>query len=307
MPGRPDVNFKGDRMTRLFASLILGAVMALSGALPVLAATSATVNGVPISDLDVSARIKLMQLEGGGSRKAALDSLVTEQLQLQEAKRIGINVSDGDVDSAYQQVARNVKMSTDKLSLVLAQAGVSQATMRARLKAAIAWQRVAQIAVAARVDVSNLELDQKAQAALSPDMAFDYVVKEVLFITGPAGGAANRTGQANQYRKAFKGCDSAVDLSLSYTDVAVRDLGRRHATQLPDALAKEMAKLTVGQITKPRTTEGGVSMFAICQKDAAEDTTFIKSKLRNEQGQAAMKTEAEKYLAELRKKAIITY
>ena len=294
-------------MTRLLAPVLAALMLAFGLALPALAATAATVNGVPISDLDVSARIKLMELEGGGSRKAALEALITEQVQLQEAQRLGITVSEADVDGAYQQVARNVKLGTDKLNALLAERGVSQATMRARLKAAIAWQRVAQVAVMARVEISDLELDKKAEAALSPDMSFDYVVKEVLFLTGPAGGAAARTGQANQYRKAFKGCDTAVDLSLSYTDVAVRDLGRRHATQLPDGLAKEMAKLTVGQITKPRTTEGGVSMLAICQKDAAEDTTFIKNKLRNEQGQAAMKTEAEKYLAELRKKATITY
>ena len=119
--------------------------------------------------------------------------------------------------------------------------------------------------------------------------------------------ASSRTADANRYRNAYKGCDSAVDVSLGFTDAAVRDMGRRHATQLPDALAAELAKLNVGGITKPRVTESGVSMLAICAKEAAKDLTFIKSKLRNEQGSKAMEAEAATYLEELKKKAQIVY
>ncbi len=294
-------------MNRLIAATLLGTVLAFGALMPALAATVVTVNGVPISDLDVDQRSKLMRLEGGGNRKAAVDSLVTEQLQVQEAKRLGIDVTDQQVDDAFQQVARNVKLSTDKLNQLLRQNGVSDATMKARLRAALAWQKIGEVAIKARVEISDLELDQKADAALGVDQSYDYVLKEVLFITGPSGSAANRTGQANKYRSSFKGCDSAVDLSLGYTDAAVRDMGRRHATQLPDALAAELAKLNVGGITKPRVTEAGVSMLAVCSKTAAHDTTFIKNKLRNEVGSAAMKTEAEKYLEEMRKKAQIVY
>ena len=48
-------------------------------------------------------------------------------------------------------------------------------------------------------------------------------------------------------------------------------------------------------------------MLAICEKESARDLTFIKNKLRNEQGNEAMKGEADKYLEELRKKATIVY
>ena len=48
-------------------------------------------------------------------------------------------------------------------------------------------------------------------------------------------------------------------------------------------------------------------MLAICSKTAARDTTFVKSKLRNEAGGEAMKSESQKYLADLRAKARIVY
>ena len=157
-----------------------------------------------------------------------------------------------------------------------------------------------------RVNISDLELDKAASAKLDQSSSYDYILKEVLFITAGKN-ASGRTGEANKYRAAFKGCDTAVQVSLNFTDAAVRDMGRRHATQLPEALAAELAKLNVGGITKPRVTEGGVSMLAICSKSEARDTTFVKNKLRSEQGGEAMKAEAEKFKAELRKKAKIAY
>ena len=87
----------------------------------------------------------------------------------------------------------------------------------------------------------------------------------------------------------------------------VIDVGRRHATQMPEAIAKELAGLNVGGITKPRVVETGVSMLAVCQKAVAEDTTFIKGNLRQEAGNAALKGEVEAYLKGLRDKARIVY
>lgn len=291
-------------MNRLLAATLLGTMLSFGALAPALAATAVTVNGVAIDDKDVAARVQLMKLEGGGSNAKALDALITEQLQLQEASRLGIQITDQQVNDAFQQVARNVKMSTDKLTQLLRANGVSDATMKSRLRAALAWQGVSEVAIKSRVQVSDLQLDQEAQKDLTPDLSYDYVLKEILFIT-TGKNASGRTGEANKYRAAFKGCDSAVDLSLKFTDAAVRDVGRRHATQMPEAQAKELGALNVGGITKPRVTESGVSMLAICSKTQARDTTFIKNKLRSEQGQDAFKAEVTKYLDDLRKKAKI--
>ena len=291
-------------MLRLIAALLIGVTLSIA---PAYAATKVTVNGVPISDIEISQRTKLLSLEGGGgSSKAAMDQLINEQLQLQEAKKFNITITEQQVDDAFQQVSRNVNVSTDKLREILLSRGVSVDTMRARLRAALAWQQLSGIVVQSRVKVSDLDLDKEASAALNTDTSYDYILKEILFIS-TTGNAAARTGQANAYRKAFTGCDSAVQLSLNYTDAAVREMGRRHATQLPDALAKELAGLNVGGITKPRVTEQGVSMLAVCAKNAARDTTFIKNKLRSQQGSEAMKAESEKYLQELKAKAKIVY
>ncbi len=299
------------RFPHRFRAMLVAAVLAataVSGAALVTAtpafaqAIRATVNGIQISDAQVQQRARLLQVEGNrGGANAALQQLITEALQIAEARRIGVNVSSAQIDAAYLDVARNVNMSKERLDQFLAQAGTTPANLRARLEAAIAWNGVVQQLIVPRVQVSELQLDQQAAAQASASQAFDYILKEILFIAPGGQGASARTGQANNYRAAFQGCDSAVELSLRYTDAAVVDVGRRHATQLPDALAQELAALNVGGITRPRVTERGVSMLAVCEKAQANDLTFIREELRREAGQGETEAQAEAYLAELRR------
>jgi peptidyl-prolyl cis-trans isomerase SurA len=290
-------------MVRTLGAFLLGLMIA-GAALPALAAVKVTVNGVSITDIQIAQRLKLFSIEGKSGSKAATEELVDEQVMVQEAKRLGINITDAQVEDALLQVARNINVSRDKLGQMLTQQGVNLDTLKDRLRANLAWNQVVQQAVAQRVQMSDVELDQKAQGELNASNSFDYILKEVIFI---GKGSSARTGQANQYRKSFQGCDNAVQLSLSYTDAAVIDVGRRHATQLPEPIAKELAGLNVGGITKPRVVENGVSMLAVCSKSEAKDTTFIKSTIQEEVGTDELKAEAAKYLKEVKAKMKIVY
>ncbi len=291
---------------RTVSALIVGILLSVAAAMPTLAQSArVTVNGTPITDVQISQRVKLFALEGNrGGSKGATEQLINEAIQLAEAKRLGISVSNAQVDDAFLQIARNLKMSSDKLRQMLQQGGINMDTLKDRLRAAIAWNAVTEQAIMPQVQISDLELDQQAANQIQAYQGFDYILKEVIFV---GQGSSARTGQANSYRRSFAGCDSAVDLSLKFTDAAVIDVGRRHATQMPEAIAKELAGLNVGGITKPRVVESGVSMLAVCEKAQAEDLTFIKSDLRAEAGNDALAGETEKYLAELRKRAKIIY
>lgn len=290
-------------LRRVGRALLLSLALAITSIVPAFAATIVTVNGQPITDVQVDQRLRLFRMEGNnGGRKGALEQLVTEAVQMQEAKRLGIDVSNAEVDQAYLQIARNLKVSQDRLTDMLRQGGVSSETLQDRLRAAIAWNGVTQQAVVPQVQISDLELDQKAASQIADFQKFDYILKEVIFI-----GSGGRSGQANRYRSSFAGCDSAVDLSLAYQDVAVVDVGRRHATQMPEAIAKELAGLNIGGITKPRVVDNGVSMLAVCQKEQAQDLTFLKNDLEAEAGGDAMKQQADEYLKKLRAQAKIIY
>jgi SurA N-terminal domain. len=286
---------------RALGAMFVGFALALMPVVPAMAATVVTVNGEPITDVQVDQRLRLFRMEGNQTgRNGALNQLIDEAVQMQEARRLGITVSNAQVDEALLQIARNMNVSRDRLQQILQQGGVSSNTLQDRVRAAIAWNAVVEAAVAPQVQISELELDQQAAARVSDFQKFDYILKEVTFL-----GGGGRSAQANRYRSSFAGCDTAVELSLAYTDVAVIDVGRRHATQLPEAIAKELAGLNVGSITRPRAVDGGLSMLAICEKVQAEDLTFVKGGLRDEAGGDAVTQEAAAYLARLRSQAKI--
>lgn len=291
---------------RAAGAMIVSAVLLLGAAMPAMAQNvRVTVNGTPITDLQVAQRQKLFALEGNqGGSKGAQEQLITEAIQISEAKRLGITVSNAQIDEAFLQIARNMKVSQEKLQSMLQQGGVGMETLKDRLRAAISWNAITEQAIMPQVQISELQLDQEAANKVQDYQTFDYILKEIIFV---GSGSSGRSGQANTYRSRFSGCDTAVDLSLGFTDAAVIEVGRRHATQLPEAIAKELAGLNVGGITKPRVVETGVSMLAVCEKAQAEDLTFIKGDLRAEAGNSALGGQVEAYLANLRANAKIIY
>ncbi len=297
---------------------ILSFVLALALGFAALAAPSLAdeirvrVNETAITDTQIAQRAQLLRLEGrGSSASARLDmarqELIDELLKLQEAERLGITVADSEVDAAYGRLAQGMRISTDNLNRVLLDNGLNPGVLRDRLKAQLAWNKISSAVIAPRVQFSEQELEQQAAEQLEDSDGYDYILKRILFIIpqGSNVSQSQRTAQANQYRNSFQGCDSAVELSLSYTDAAVIDIGRRHATQLPDAIAQELAALNVGGITQPRVGEDGVSMLAVCSKDAARDLTFVTGQVRQEVGSELLNQEAEAYLENLRSRASI--
>ncbi len=293
------------------AIFALLATLALAGA-AYAATVKIIVNGDPITDYQISQRVLFMErLEQRGNSNAerdrlARDQLITEALQMQEARRLNITVTDAQVDRAYDQVAINVSISTGRLTQLLNAAGVNSDSLKARLRAQIAWQQVVTQVVAPGVQVSELDLDIAA-AAQADEVSYDYILKEILFVipSGSNVSARSRTADANEFRRQFAGCDAAVQLSLAFNDAAVRDLGRRHSTQFPEALADELAGLNVGGITTPRTVENGVQLLAVCSKNEARDLTFIKNQLRADQGNEALQGAADRYLEGLKSQAVI--
>ncbi|MEX0860691.1 MAG: SurA N-terminal domain-containing protein, partial [Cucumibacter sp.] len=220
------------------AALLVWAVLGY----PAEAATvKIVVNGDPITDYQINQRMLFMErLEQRGNSNSqrnelAREQLITEALEIQEAARLGIVIADAEVEGAYEQVATNVSVSVGRLTQLLNAAGVNSETLKDRLRAQIAWQQVVNVAVQPGVQLSELDLDIRA-AEQASDASYDYILKEILFVIpqGSSISARSRTTDANEYRRLFTGCDSAVQLSLSFSDAAVRELGRRHSTQLPE-------------------------------------------------------------------------
>jgi peptidyl-prolyl cis-trans isomerase SurA len=102
----------------------------------------AEVNGEPITASDVERRLKFDELSTHRqpSRREVIAELIAEKRKLYDARLSGIDVTDSDVDTAYANMARRMKLTAEQLTAALAHAGVDAGTLKQRIRADIAWQ-----------------------------------------------------------------------------------------------------------------------------------------------------------------------
>jgi peptidyl-prolyl cis-trans isomerase SurA len=124
----------------LVAALLVAAATGAAQAQDV----AASVDGEPITQLDIDQRGRLLELSSAThkapSRQEVLYDLAKERLMIQEGKRRGIDPSDSDVDSVLAAAAQRFHQSTEQFIQTLTKAGVAPVTYRARLRADLVGQ-----------------------------------------------------------------------------------------------------------------------------------------------------------------------
>jgi peptidyl-prolyl cis-trans isomerase SurA len=107
--------------------------------------TVKVVDGQPITNLDVEHRTKFLQMSKKRlpEQQEVIDSLIGEIRQIAEGRRHGIEISDEDVDHAYEQVAIRMGIDQPKLTQLLFAGGASEDTLKRRLRAQIALKKLA--------------------------------------------------------------------------------------------------------------------------------------------------------------------
>src|SRR5262249_36113954 len=102
------------------------------------------VNGAPITTYDIEQRTKFTTLATHKTpgRQEAIEELIDEKLKVQIGQRYKLEVTDSEVDSAYANMSRRMHMTPEQLTGALSHAGVDSGTLKARIRADIAWQQI---------------------------------------------------------------------------------------------------------------------------------------------------------------------
>jgi hypothetical protein len=98
---------------------------------------AATVNGQPISRLEV---VKQLEKEGG---KSVLDTIVTNNLILQEAKKEKVTASSKEISDQITQITNNLKSQGEDLDTALSQQGMTKQDLNDQVKLQILVQKMA--------------------------------------------------------------------------------------------------------------------------------------------------------------------
>jgi peptidyl-prolyl cis-trans isomerase SurA len=191
----------------------------------------AFVNGQPITTLDVEHRSKFIQLstKKQPTRKEALDSIIDEILEIAEAKRFTIEISDSDVETNYKTVAKRMNIDGKKLTEILTTAGSSDGTLKLRLRAQAAWGALVRGRYKASLEIRDKDVEAQLQTRKSDeknDVGYEYILRPVVFIVprgSPDAAFETRKRDAETLRSRFANCTDGVTLARALNDVAVRD------------------------------------------------------------------------------------
>jgi peptidyl-prolyl cis-trans isomerase SurA len=269
------------------------------------------VNNQAITSVDIARRVAFLRLQrtGGNLGEKAREQLIEEALKLQEAARIRALVSDAQVDASFERFAASNNLSTKQLTQVLNQAGVTPKHFKAFIRVQMSWPRVVS-AIGGGGGLSTQDLVSKMlERGNDKPTTTEYFLQQVVFVV-PANKRSQsvlnaRKREADQLRGRIQGCDSAASMITGLRDVSLRQLGRIMQPQLPPDWKPLIEKAKAGGATTSRITERGVEFIIICSAKTVSDDKAAELVFRSENEETGDSEEAKKYLAELRKRAVI--
>ncbi len=300
-------------------NVLIAIVLAAATTLPTVGHAQqvfALVNGQPITVLDIEHRSKFLQLSTKKvpPRREVLDSLIDEILEVGEAKRFGLDISDGDVDAQYKGVATRMGIDTDKLTQLLVNGGASADTLKRRLRAQIAWTNLIRGRYKASLEIADKDVEAQLLQQQKPEatagVGYEYIMRPVVFIVprgSPDTAYETRKHEAEALRGRFVNCTDGVVFARALPDVAVRDQVSKYSADLPQELRQILDGTEIGHLTPPEQTAEGVQTFAVCAKKETKSETPLMREVRDQMFQQKFGAHAKRYLDNLRRQAMIEY
>ncbi|MBP2150475.1 peptidylprolyl isomerase [Xanthobacter autotrophicus DSM 597] len=298
-----------------FARLLLLAAALLLPALVVGSPARAqqvvvVVNGDPVTSYDVSQRQLLHSIieRKPISAKEALEELIEERIKIQQANRLKLDVDQKDVDRLFASIAERSGRTPEQLSSGFKQQGLGDRTFKQKLLADYVWGQY----VRARSGTVNIR-DADVIAALQKRgetqmVATEYTLMPIVFVVPRnASNHAARLAEANALKSRFTDCDSGEQMAKSMREVVVRPKVTRLSSEVPAQLKQILDKTEVGRLTPPEVAQAGVETFAMCGKREVRGESSQKREIKDELTTSQFTAESKKFMAELRKQALIEY
>lgn len=216
-------------------------------------------------------------------RKQVLDRLILQRIELQQANRDGITISDDQLNAALEDVAKRNNIPFSDLPTVLSQQGIDYTTYREEMRQQLTLGLLRQRDVLQRIVVTPREIDQFLSKQASEPAGAEYNVSHIL-IAVPPNATPEQITQAQQrandvYQRASKGEDFgklAVAYSNSEDALEGGSLGWRQGSELPTFLTSLIMGLKPGQVGAPLRTPTGIHIVKLNQVRTQEKKEIVQ-------------------------------
>jgi peptidyl-prolyl cis-trans isomerase SurA len=255
-------------------------LMAASAAVAQETRIAAIVNDDVVSRSDLANRVQLVvrsssipdtQQNRERASSQVLRALIDEKLQMQEAKRLNVAVSQQEIDDALGRLEQQNKMPKGALDQYLTQIGIPRATLVDQITASLAWGKLVRNRLLQDVTVSDEEVEEAlAHFKENVDVPQNRVIEIFLAIDNPnQEGEVKRVADQliDQIRNGVNFSSVAQQFSQSPTAAVGGDLGWVTLNQLAPAAADAIQKMKPGEMSYPvRTPAGYYILYLVDRK-----------------------------------------
>jgi len=204
-------------------------------------------------------------------RQQVLERLILQEIQVQRAGRLGVQVPDEMLNEALRDVANRNKIPFEQMPGALEAQGVDYTGYREEMRREIMLSMLRQRDVYPRIYVSPRELDQAlerdaGQAGINTEFDVSHIllslpesatVEEMAKVEDLARDIRRRADQGEDFGQL------ALAYSKAQSALERGKLGWRRMSQLPQFIADLVAKLEPGQVSDPVRTPTGFHLVRL--------------------------------------------
>ncbi len=206
-----------------------------------------------------------------------LERLVLDRLQLQQATKMGVRVTDQDVQAAIRTIAKRNKLSLEEFHRALEASGVALEHYRARVRDQLAIERMLEREIGNRISVSDEEVQdflakRKREAPL--DAAYD-LSHILIAVPESAGPEQVQTAQAKAEeirRSLLQGANfeqAAIAYSQGQEALKGGALGWKDPGQLPALFLEAVTSLQPGELSEVIRSPVGFHILRLNERRSA--------------------------------------
>jgi peptidyl-prolyl cis-trans isomerase SurA len=242
---------------------------------------------------------------------AFLDKLIDMRLQIQEAGKLGITVSAGDVNEAIDNIKKKYTLTDAALEESLKKEGLTLVEYKKRLSDQILISQFVNQQIKNKVVVSEEEVNRymKAHKEMFGDEEA-FRLRQILF-RKPKNDAEKKTMEerASLVMEGLKAGEDFSKLAKEYSEDSSGKIGGDTGYIKRSYLAKEfidaLSQMKPGDHSKPFWTEKGLHIIKLDEKVSPKSTDEIKENIRKQMVEAQFSEKYNSYVKGLREKARI--
>lgn len=304
---------------------VLLSAMLMLVASPVLAETvsriAATVNQDVITtaqlDREIDKMVSPEAMESGITpiqreelRRKVLDKVIEETLLRQRIEKLGLQVSDEDIEQAINDVQAQNNISREQLKEALVAQGLTFDEYRQRLREQLLNFKLVGREIQGKMEITNTEMRDYYRTHLDDFRNAPYIRLSRLTFrleagSAPADIAAMRAKANTALNQLRQGQDFLEVLmqNVSTTGVDGGDMGQITEGSLSDSFNRAISDLTTGQTSGVIETAEGFHILRLDERNPGETQPFetVKDQIKNkmlEEKRAAALTDWTKNLRE---------